>query len=173
MRRSRTTLQDMTFRGSQDTSFLSYSVNTRFQDTLLWLHPCGPIVDRLRRSTVGSGTREDVATAYELPVLHEVVYIAPVPAVFAAPALAVRSACTSGLRHRSALAVIAASAPVMEYVGLCSDPRTCARGRVQRTSLQFLYSTCASVPAVFTARARVVESGHQLLQTCTLRQRQS
>ena len=87
-RRSRTTLQDMTCRGSQDTSFLYRSVNTRFQDTfqdtLLWLHPCGPTVDRLRRSTVGSGTREDVATTYELPVLHEVVYIAPVPAVFAA-----------------------------------------------------------------------------------------
>ena len=116
MRRSRTTLQDMTCRGSQDTSFLSCSVNTRFQDTLLWFHPCGPTVDRLRRLNVGSGTREDVAIAYELPVLHEVVYIAPVPAVFAAPALVVRSACTSGLRHRSALAVIAASAPVMEYV---------------------------------------------------------
>ena len=87
---------------------------------------------------MGSGTREDVAIAYELPVLHEVVYIAPVPAVFAAPALVVRSACTSGLRHRSALAVIAASAPVMEYVGLCSDPCTCARGRIQRTSLQLL-----------------------------------
>ena len=77
----------MTCRGSQDTSFLYRSVNTWFQDTLLWLHPCGPTVDRLdrlRRSTVGSGTREDVATTYELPVLHEVVYIAPVPAVFAA-----------------------------------------------------------------------------------------
>ena len=50
-------------------------------------HPCGPTVDRLRRSTVGSGTREDVATTYELPVMREVVYIvyiAPVPAVFAA-----------------------------------------------------------------------------------------
>ena len=68
---------------------------------------------------MGSGTREDVAIAYELPVLHKVVYIAPVPAVFAAPALVVRSACTSGLRHRPALAVIAASALVMEYVGLC------------------------------------------------------
>ena len=81
--------------------------------------PAAPLLtgfDRLRRSTVGSGTREDVAIAYELPVLHEVVYIAPVPAVFAAPALVVRSACTSGLRHRSALSVIAASAPVMEYV---------------------------------------------------------
>ena len=115
-------------------SFCQYTV----QDILLWFHPCGPTVDRLRRSTVGSGTREDVATAYELPVLHEVVYIAPVPAVFAAPAFAVRSACNSGLRHRSALAIIAASAPVMEYVGSCSDPRTCARGRVQRTSLQLL-----------------------------------
>ena len=58
------------------------------QDTLLWLHPCGPTVDRLQRSTVGSGTREDVVTAFELTVLPEVVYIAPVPAVFASSALA-------------------------------------------------------------------------------------
>ena len=56
------------------------------QDTLLWLHPCGPTVDRLRRSTVGSGTREDVVTAYEMSVLPEVVYIVSVPAVFTAPA---------------------------------------------------------------------------------------
>ena len=70
---------------------------------------------------MGSGTREDVVTVVgEMTVLHEVVYIAPVAAVFAAPALAVRSACTGGLRHRSALAVIAASAPVMEYVGSCA-----------------------------------------------------
>ena len=87
-RRSRTTLRDMTCRGSQDTSFLSRSVNTRFQDTLLWLHPCGPTVDWLRRSTVGSGTCEDVASAYEMTVLLEVVYISPVPAVIAVPALA-------------------------------------------------------------------------------------
>ena len=66
---------------------------------MLWLHLCGPTVDRLRRSTVGSGTREDVVTACEMSVLHEVVYIAPVPAVIAAPALA----------------VIAAFAPLVEY----------------------------------------------------------
>ena len=69
------------------------------QDMLLWLHPCGPTVDRLRRSTVGSGTREDVVIAYVLAVLHEVVYIAPVSAVIAAPALA----------------VFAAFAPLVEY----------------------------------------------------------
>ena len=67
------------------------------QDTLLWLHPCGPTVDRLRRSTVGSGTREDVVTAYEMTVLSEDVYIAPVPAVIAAPALA----ALQHLRHRT------------------------------------------------------------------------
>ena len=47
--RSTTTHQDMTCRGSQDTSLLSRSVKTRFQDTLLWFLPCGPTVDRLRR----------------------------------------------------------------------------------------------------------------------------
>ena len=65
------------------------------QDTMLWLHPCGRTVDRLRRSTVGSGTREDVVNAYEMTVLPEVVYIAPVPAVFAAPACRVAVPTTS------------------------------------------------------------------------------
>ena len=53
-------------------------------DTHVKTHCCGsilaaPLFDRLRRSTVGSGTREDVKTAYEMTVLPEVVYIAPVP----------------------------------------------------------------------------------------------
>ena len=67
------------------------------QDTLLWLHPCGPTVDRRNRSTVGSGTREDVVTAYEMTVLSEDVYITPVPAVITSPALA----ALQHLRHRT------------------------------------------------------------------------
>ena len=68
----------MTCHGSQDTSFLSRSVNTRFKT-----HCCGSF---LSAPLLGSGAREDVVTAYELTVLHEVVYIALVPAVIAAPA---------------------------------------------------------------------------------------
>ena len=49
--------------------------------------------------------------AYEMTVLHEVVYIAPVPAVIAAPALA----ALQHLRHRISFAVIAAFVPLVEY----------------------------------------------------------
>ena len=79
-----------------DTSFLLV-LSRHGQDTLLWLHPCGPAVDRLRRSTVGSGTCEDVASAFEMTVLLEVVYFSPVPAVIAVPALAALRL----LRHRT------------------------------------------------------------------------
>ena len=60
---------------------------------------------------MGSGTREDVVIAYKLTMLHEVVYIAPVPAVIAAPAFA----ALQHLRHRISFAVIAAFALLVEY----------------------------------------------------------
>ena len=74
----------------------SRSVKTRSRHIVV-APPCGPAVDWLRRSTVGSGTCEDVASVYEMTVLLEVVYISPVPAVIAVPALAALRL----LRHRT------------------------------------------------------------------------
>ena len=53
--------------------FPSWSRHTR-EDTVLWLPPCCPTVDRLRRSTVGLGTREDLHTLvkYFVPALQRV-----------------------------------------------------------------------------------------------------
>ena len=65
---------------------------------------------------MGSGTREDVVTAYEMTVLPEVVYIAPVPAVFAASALA----ALQHLRHRTCP---------------CRDRSICASGGILSASL--------------------------------------
>ena len=77
---------------------------------------------------------EDVVTACEITVLHEVVYIAPVPAVFAAPAFAALQHLrhrTSPYRDRSICAsggiLCASSCSVDELSSGCCAERRAAR----------------------------------------------
>ena len=94
-------------------------------------------------------------TAYVLAVLHEVVYIAPVSAVIAAPALA----ALQQLRHRTSPCrdrSICASGGIL-CASSCSDRSTCVTDRVQHTSSCRNCSTCVGAPAAIATRAPVVE----------------
>ena len=149
---------------------------------------CGPRVapsDHLSRSALlggrcshgqarpGLSLLEDVVIANEMTVLHEVVHFASVPAAFAAPALAVRSACASGFRHRISPCRFAASAPVVDCVGSCSDPArvpgvgsstpalavtaALAPELLQRSQQVRQWWSTSPAPAVISARATGVE----------------
>ena len=94
-------------------------------------------------------------TAYVLAVLHEVVYIAPVSAVIAAPVLA----ALQQLRHRTSPCrdrSICASGGIL-CASSCSDRSTCVTDRVQHTSSCRNCSTCVGAPAAIATRAPVVE----------------
>ena len=87
--------------------------------------------------------------AYVLAVLHEVVYIAPVSAVIAAPALA----ALQQLRHRTSPCrdrSVCASGGIL-CASSCSDRSMCVTDRVQHCS------TCVGAPAAIATRAPVVE----------------
>ena len=88
LRRSRTTHQDKMCRSSQDTSFLRFSVMTHMSRHIVVAPiPSAPLLTDTRRSTVGSGTREDVvpSSCCVRSAVLVVEYIALAPAAIAAP----------------------------------------------------------------------------------------
>ena len=142
LRRSRTTHQDKRCRSSQDTSFLRFSVMTHMsRHIVVALIPSAPLLTDTRRSTVGPGTREDVAVLV-------VEYIALALAVSAASALVMEHIAL-------APAAIAAPVSVAEHIApfLQWSQRLCLLGVHRAPWLTWCpcwrHSRCAPAAKVF------------------------